>query len=72
MFFFTEVFENVKLSSNDELELADPFNLDAPDFLPETVSPVLTASVWYEDIPSAVEDDIETNMQVSAYHKNPL
>ncbi len=71
VFFFTTGFENVKLASNDELELVDPFNLDAPDFLPETGSPVLTASVWYEEIPSAIGDEMENSLEVTVY-PNPF
>ncbi len=66
VFFVTEEYENMVYASNDELQIADAFNLDEPDFLPETGSPVLTASVWYEDIINAV-DDPEANITVSAY-----
>lgn len=65
-FFVTEEYENQTLASNDDLMIADPFNLDSPDFLPETGSPVLTASVWYEDIIDAV-DDPEATISVGAY-----
>jgi hypothetical protein len=69
-FFTLEDYENQTLASNDEMMIADPFNLDDPDFLPDTESPVLTASIWYEDIIDAV-DDIESSVDASVY-PNPF
>jgi hypothetical protein len=57
-FFSTEGFANLKLASNSELEIADPFNLDDPDFMPTENSPVLTASIWYEEPVTSVSDNI--------------
>ena len=71
IFFFTEAYENSTMASNDDLELTDPFNLDNPDFLPEAGSPVLTASVWFEDIINAVGDDLESSISASVY-PNPF
>jgi hypothetical protein len=69
VYFFTTALENQVLTSNDDLELTDPFNLDAPDFLPEENSPVLTASYWAET--TAVRDDYKNNLSVSVY-PNPF
>ncbi len=49
-----------------DLQLTDPFNLDAPNFLPMEGSPVLTASSWYEGIPSAV-DNIQNDNGIALY-----
>lgn len=70
-FFVTEEYENQALASNDDLMIADPFNLDAPDFLPETGSPALTASYWYDDIIDAVDDNITKAVKSSVY-PNPF
>ncbi len=59
------------LASNDDLQITDPFNLEVPDFLPSGGSPVLTASVWYEDIPSGVNDLDEKKVLASVY-PNPF
>jgi len=40
--------KNDTLALNTLLLITDPFNLDAPDFLPLANSPVLKRSVWYE------------------------
>jgi hypothetical protein len=56
IFFATEAFENLKIISNDDLEIADPFNLENPNFIPEAGSDILTASSWYENIPNPVND----------------
>jgi hypothetical protein len=71
VFFATEGFENLIMDSNDELEITDPFNLESPDFLPESGSPVLTASVWYEDETTPVEKPIESKIVAVAY-PNPF
>ena len=71
VYFFTASLENQIFASNDDLEIADPFNLDAPDFLPETGSPVLTASYWAEDIPNAVEEIEESKIKAVVY-PNPF
>ncbi len=63
--------ENQLLVSNDELQLTDPFNLDAPDFMPAEGSPVLTASSWYEGIPSAVDNTIE-KIEIASVYPNPF
>jgi hypothetical protein len=45
--FNTASFENQTLTSVTALAITDPFNLSAPNFLPLSTSPVLTASYWY-------------------------
>ena len=45
-YFLDAARKNQRLVSNDDLQLTDPFNLDAPNFLPMEGSPVLTASSW--------------------------
>jgi len=59
------------LASNDDLQLADPFNLEGPDFIPNGNSPVLTASIWYEGIPSDVKVLDKQNAMASVY-PNPF
>jgi len=59
------------MESNDDLQIADPFNLDAPDFMPLDGSPVLRTSVWYEEIPSAVNNLNENRISASVY-PNPF
>jgi hypothetical protein len=71
VFFFNEAYENLKLTSNDDLHINDPFNLDHPDFMPETGSVVLTASVWFEDIVDAVDDIKQENISAMVY-PNPF
>lgn len=70
VYFFTAALENQVFESNDDLELADPFNLDAPDFLPAAGSPVLNASNWsdFTDVRDALESN---NLAVSVY-PNPF
>jgi hypothetical protein len=63
--------KNQLLVSNDELQLTDPFNLDAPDFMPEEGSPVLTASSWYEGIPSAIDNTLEKD-EIASVYPNPF
>ncbi len=70
-FFVTAEFENVSMSENTGLEITDPFNLESPDFLPLSGSPVLTASSWYEEIPSAV-DEITDNKISATVYPNPF
>jgi hypothetical protein len=62
---------NRKLVTNDSLQLTDPFNLDAPNFLPMEGSPVLTASSWYEGIPSAI-DKIQNDNATAFVYPNPF
>jgi hypothetical protein len=62
---------NERLVSNDEVKLTDPFNLDAPNFLPLNDSPVLTASVWYEVVPTGVSI-IDQNKAVASVYPNPF
>jgi hypothetical protein len=71
VYFVAEALENLIMASNDDLEIADPFNLDAPDFLPETGSPVLTASYWAEDIPNPVIT-IDGNEVKAVVYPNPF
>ncbi len=71
VFFATETFENLRIVSNDDLEIADPFNLENPDFLPETGSDILTASSWYESIPNPV-NDIEFEVFSAVVFPNPF
>lgn len=70
VFFVTTGFGNQKLSSNDDLQITDPFNLTNPDFLPETGSAVLTASSWYS-IPNPVTN-IEQETFAIAVYPNPF
>lgn len=69
--FVAEASENQVLASNDGLQLTDPFNLDAPNFLPLEASPVLTASVWYEDIPSKAPETLDSKSFATVY-PNPF
>jgi hypothetical protein len=70
--YFTDAtLENMKLESNEDLQLTDPFNLDAPDFLPLSGSPVLLASVWYEGVPSAIDNIDKQNVNIAVY-PNPF
>jgi hypothetical protein len=62
---------NQRLVSNDDLQLTDPFNLDAPDFLPMDGSPVLTASSWYVSIPSAIANTLEKD-EIASVYPNPF
>jgi hypothetical protein len=62
---------NQRLVSNDDLQLTDPFNLDAPNFLPLEGSPVLTASSWYEGIPSAIVNTLEKE-EIASVYPNPF
>jgi hypothetical protein len=70
-YFIDAALKNMKLASNEDLQLTDPFNLDAPDFLPLQGSPVLTASVWYEGIPSAIDDIDKQKVNIDVY-PNPF
>jgi len=63
--------ENQRLVSNDDLQLTNPFNLDAPNFMPMVGSPVLTASSWYEGVPSAI-DNILNNKEIASIYPNPF
>jgi len=62
---------NQRLVSVDDLQLTDPFNLETPNFLPMEESPVLTASSWYEGIPSAIDNPLEKDRIASVY-PNPF
>jgi len=44
--FFTSAYNNDTLATNDELQLADPFNLQSPDFMPTGSSPLLSGAVF--------------------------
>jgi hypothetical protein len=70
-YFLGAALKNMEIASNEDLQLTDPFNLDAPDFLPLEGSPVLTASVWYEGIPSAI-DNIDNQKVNIAVYPNPF
>ena len=70
-YFVTAEFENVNMSENTDLEITDPFNLESPDFLPRSGSPVLTASSWYEEIPSAVGEITDNKISATVY-PNPF
>jgi hypothetical protein len=70
VYFTTDTLENQVLVSNDDLMIADPFNLEAPDFLPEEGSPVLTASSWYDGGQTPVAE-IENTMEAVLY-PNPF
>jgi hypothetical protein len=67
----TESLENQKFAEYSSLELNDPFNLDAPDFLPVEGSPVLTASSWYESPISGVDDPMAFELDVTVF-PNPF
>ena len=58
-------------ASNEDLQITDPFNLEAPDFMPLGGSPVLFASIWYEEIPSDVTDMDSKKISASIY-PNPF
>ncbi len=62
---------NQRLVSNDEVKLTDPFNLDAPDFLPMNDSPVLTASIWYEAVPTG-DSKIDQDKVAASVYPNPF
>jgi hypothetical protein len=70
VYFMTDSLENQVLVSNDDLKITDPFNLEAPDFLPEEGSPVLTASYWYEE-PQTPVVEIDNAVDAVAY-PNPF
>jgi hypothetical protein len=70
-YFLDEARMNQRLVTNDDLQLTDPFNLDAPNFLPMEGSPVLTASLWYVSIPSAV-NNIQNNKEIALIYPNPF
>lgn len=58
-------------ASNEDLQITDPFNLEAPDFMPLGGSPALFASIWYEEIPSDVTDMDSKKISASIY-PNPF
>jgi hypothetical protein len=70
IFFLTESYKNVQLASNDDLEITDPFNLDAPNFLPKATSPVLKASVWYN--PAGIESNSMEAESIVSVYPNPF
>ena len=63
--------ENQIHASNDDLQITDPFNLEAPDFLPMTGSIVLTASSWYEEIPTG-NGELSVNAISASIYPNPF
>jgi hypothetical protein len=71
-YFVTEGFANMAVASNSELEIADPFNLEDPDFIPTENSPLLTASVWYEGPVTSVSDVIAENTFNVEVFPNPF
>lgn len=70
-YFLDAARKNQRLVSNDDVKLTDPFNLDAPDFLPLDGSPVLMASVWHEEVPTG-EAKIDQNKAVASVYPNPF
>ncbi len=70
-YFNAEALENQVLATNEDLMIADPFNLNAPNFLPMEASPVLTASSWYEEIPSKAPETVE-NKSFAVIYPNPF
>jgi len=70
-YFPTDTLMNSILAETADLQLADPFNLEAPDFLPEAGSPVLTGSIWYEEPPTSITDFGTEKVQAVAY-PNPF
>ncbi|MBN1415240.1 MAG: T9SS type A sorting domain-containing protein [Bacteroidales bacterium] len=69
-YFLTQNLENQTLASTDDLEITDPFNLNSPDFLPETGSPVLTASFWYD--PLSIENNTDEQKSTVMVYPNPF
>lgn len=70
-YFPTDTLMNSILAETADLQLADPFNLEAPDFLPEAGSPVLTGSIWYEEPPTSITDFGTEKVKAVAY-PNPF
>ncbi len=70
-YFLDAARENQRLESNDGLQLTDPFNLDAPNFLPMEGSPVLTASSWHAEIPSSIDNTFEKD-EIASVYPNPF
>lgn len=59
---------NDTLTENTDLNLEDPFNLDAPNFLPKSGSDMLGGSIW--DV-SAVEKNPLTSNSIVSVYPNP-
>jgi hypothetical protein len=53
-YFFASTRHNDTLATNDLLQIANPFLLTAPNFQPQTGSPVINRSIWY--VPSAISE----------------
>jgi hypothetical protein len=71
-FFMNPISANATLTNNDDLAIIDPFNLEAPQFLPESESPVLNASNWYQSAHTSISDYCaDPKFQVRIY-PNPL
>jgi len=65
--FLTASKANDTLVNNSDLLLADPFNLNAPNFLPLASSAMLIGSIWWVD----GIDDVKSNIQTSDVFPNP-
>jgi len=61
---------NDTLAANTDLMITDPFYYTARNFLPQTGSPVLTASYWYTG-PSAVRD-VKKPVHHTMIYPNPV
>ncbi len=67
-FFMTENFKNDSLSDIASLEVTDPFNFIAPDFLPLPNSTLLSDSYWDN---TGINDEIPLNFSVNDIYPNP-
>jgi len=71
-YFVTAEYKNMALAENSDLQIADPFNLEDPDFLPMEGSPVLTASSWADTLQTGLNPAIEANMVFASVYPNPF
>jgi len=67
-FFMTENFKNDSLFDIASLEVTDPFNFIAPDFLPLPNSTLLSDSYWDN---TGINDEIPLNFSVNDIYPNP-
>ena len=57
--------KNDTIVENTELQIVDPFNLSAPNFLPHTNSNMLIGSIWY--MPSSVNNKINDISNINIF-----
>lgn len=60
-YFLSTTRHNDTLATNGLLMIQSPFSLTAPDFQPQTGSPVINRSIWYT--PSSISENREFNSQ---------